>query len=85
MQLDFQYDGVRYMLNFECNDCEKNENGNSVFEMRVYYSLKADSLYSSSLKMIKDQKIVWHDWDKNYVPKEAQDYCDRMMGVIVFA
>jgi hypothetical protein len=85
MQLDFEYEGTRYMLNFECVDCEKNENGNSVFEMRVYYSLEADSPYASSLKMIKDNKIVWGQWDDMYVPKSAQLYCDRMVNLMVYA
>lgn len=68
------------MLNFECADCE-----NGIFEMRVYYSLKSDSLYASSLKMIKDNKIVWSEWDNSYLSKEAQQYCDRMINLLVFA
>lgn len=80
MQLDFQHAGIRYMLNFECADCE-----NGIFELRVYYSLELDSLYASSLKLIKNNKIVWGHWDDTYLPKSAQDYCDRLVKLLVFS
>ena len=77
--IDFQYNGIRYALNFENPLCQKYaEDGIKTFELRVYYSLKPDSLYGSSLKQIKDNKIVWHDWDNTYLSKEAQNYCDRI-------
>ena len=86
MQLDFQFQGVRYMLNFEDYLCkEYAEKGIKTVELRVYYSLAPDSLYASSLRHIKDHKIVWGQWDDTHLPKTAQDYCDRLIGMAVFA
>ena len=85
MQLDFQFERVRYMLNFECADCQKNENGNSLLELRVYHSLGPGSTYASSLKLIKDNEIIFNDNDDYYVPKEAQKFCNRMVKLLVFA
>ena len=85
MQLDFQYNGVRYMLNFEDVLCKEYAPGVKAVELRIYDSLAPDSLYGSSLKVIKNNKIVWHEWDNTYLPKDTQSYCDRMVKLMIFA
>jgi hypothetical protein len=87
MQLDFQFNGTRYMLNFDDYLCkEYAEKGIKSVELRVYHSLKSDSLYASSLRLIEQRKIVWNPvHDNAYIPKEARDYCDRVIQMAVFA
>ena len=86
MKLDFQFQGVRYELNFEDYLCkEYAEKGIKAVELKVYNSLAPDSLYGSSIKEVKGNKIVWHDWDNTFLSKSAQDYCNRMIALAVFA
>jgi hypothetical protein len=74
------------MLNFEDYLCkEYAEKGVKSVELRVYYTLAPESLYASSMKLIKDNKIVWGQWDNMHLPKEAQDHCDRIIKLAVFA
>ncbi len=79
MKLDFVFQGTRYMLNFEDPLCEKD-----VVELRVYNSLDSNGTYSSSLKRIQDNKLVWRMWDDGYLSKEARDYCDRIIKMKAF-
>lgn len=76
MKIDFQFNGKRYMLNFEDPILK-----DSVFsfELRSYYSLEPDSNYASSLKRIENNKIVWGAWDYGFISKEAQEHCDRLI------
>lgn len=87
MKLDFQFAGTRYMLDFDDFLCKElwEEQGREAVRLRVYYSLDPKSLYGSSIKEIKDGKIVWNTWDDQYVSKEAQDYCDKLVKLKAFA
>lgn len=85
MKLDFKFNNTRYMINFDDIVCKNRDDGKIVVELRVYYSLDSDSLYSSSLKEIKNNKIIWQEWDNSYLPIEAQKHCDRLIKSLVFA
>jgi hypothetical protein len=86
MQIDFQYNSVRYMLNFDNYHCLKYmSEGVRAVEIRIYYSLDSDSSYGSSIKEIKNNKIVWHEWDDTRLSIDAQYYIDRMVSMRVFA
>jgi hypothetical protein len=80
MKLDLQYEGVRYVLDFEDVDA-----GPESFLLKVYYSLDSDSSYGASMKQIKDNKIVWSLWDEERVSKKTRDYLDRVVKLLVFA
>lgn len=81
MNLDFQYNGVRYMINF---DDPILKGSLFAFELRVYHSLASDATYSSSLKRIENGKVIWGGWDYRYLPKEAQEHCDRYIKNMAF-
>jgi len=80
MKLDLQYEGVRYVLDFEDVDA-----GPESFILKVYYSLDLDSSYGASMKQIKDNKIVWSLWDEEFVSKNARDYLDKAIKLLAFA
>jgi hypothetical protein len=72
--IEFEFCGIKYTI--------LSEDQNTI-EIRVYHSLTSTT-YASSLKRIKNGKIVWHDWDKQYISEAAMEYCDRYIKNIVF-
>jgi hypothetical protein len=75
MECEFEFCGVKYKILSESK---------YVIELRVYYDLTSIN-YCSSLKRIKNGKIVWHDWDEQYLSKYAMIYCDRYIKNIIFS
>lgn len=84
MKLDFEFESVRYVLDFDL-DFDYQSDDENMFDLQVYHSLDAGSTYASAIHRIENGKIVWNENDNYYVSKSAQQYCDRLVKLIVFA
>lgn len=75
MQYEFQLKGVKYVLDFDDPDAKLCAG----IGIKVYENFNGNLSFTSTIRVIRDNKIIWETFDSVYVPEEVQEYCNKIV------
>lgn len=74
--IEFEFRGIRYAINLL--KCDHHGDGEFSTCMKIYGPVRLASSLPLLHKMVEKNRIIWFPGDEDWIPKEVQEYCNRL-------